>query len=297
MFSGSLPVIAPLQILKGRTLEAATTTAPTGLSKGSAVRKMLNKVPEVTLYFWIIKILCTTVGETAADYLNVDLGFGLTNTTLAVTALLVIVLIFQFGSRKYVPGIYWTAVVLISVVGTLITDNLVDNLGVALQTTTIGFALALAATFGAWYASERTLSIHSIVTARREAFYWLAILFTFALGTSAGDQVAETYGLGFFVSALIFAGAIGLITLAHFRFRLGAITAFWAAYILTRPLGASIGDWMSQAKVDGGLGLGTTVTSFIFLAAILGLVVFLSISKRDQTPPELIEAEGNPQFG
>lgn len=254
-------------------------------------RQMLNKVPEVTLYFWIIKILCTTVGETAADYLNVDLGFGLTNTTYAVSALLIVALIVQFGSRKYVPGIYWTAVVLISVVGTLITDNLVDNLGVALQTTTIAFSLALAATFGVWYAFEKTLSIHSIVTTRREAFYWLAILFTFALGTSAGDQVAEAYGLGFFVSILIFAGAIGLVALAHFQFKLGAITAFWLAYILTRPLGASIGDWMSQPTSDGGLGLGTTDTSFIFLTAILGLVVFLSVSKRDQTPPELVEAE------
>ena len=252
---------------------------------------MLNKVPEVTLYFWIIKILCTTVGETAADYLNVDLGFGLTNTTYAVGALLIVALAFQFRSNRYVPGIYWTAVVLISVVGTLITDNLVDNMGVALQTTTIGFSLALAATFAAWYAVERTLSIHSIITIRREAFYWLAILFTFALGTSAGDLIAETYGLGFFVSVLIFAAAIAIVTLAHFRFKLGAITAFWLAYILTRPLGASIGDWMSQPTGNGGLGLGTTGTSFIFLAAILSLVVYLQITKKDQTPPELIEAE------
>ena len=270
---------------------AQPSIAGTGQSLG---RRMLNKVPEVTLYFWIIKILCTTVGETAADYMNVDLGLGLTNTTYVVSALLIVALIFQFRSRKYVPGIYWTAVVLISVVGTLITDNLVDNMGVALQTTTIVFSLALAATFAIWYAVERTLSIHSITTTRREAFYWLAILFTFALGTSAGDQVAETYGLGFFVSVLIFATAIGLVALAHFKFKLGAITAFWAAYILTRPLGASIGDWMSQPTADGGLGLGTTGTSFIFLAAILGLVIFLTVTKKDQTPPELAEAE---QFG
>ncbi len=270
------------------TLAQSTPLTGAGQSLG---RQMLNKVPEVTLYFWIIKILCTTVGETAADYMNVDLGFGLTNTTYAISALLIVALIFQFRSKKYVPGIYWTAVVLISVVGTLITDNLVDNMGVALQTTTIVFSLALVATFAIWYTVERTLSIHSITTTRREAFYWLAILFTFALGTSGGDQVAETYGLGFFVSILIFAGAIGLVTLAHFKFGLGPITAFWAAYILTRPLGASIGDWMSQPTADGGLGLGTTGTSFIFLAAILGLVVFLSVTKKDQTPPELIEAE------
>lgn len=264
---------------------------PTTGADRSLARQMLNKVPEVTLYFWIIKVLCTTVGETAADYMNVDLGFGLTNTTYAIGALLVVALIFQFRSRRYVPGIYWTAVVLISVVGTLITDNLVENMNVALQTTTIGFSVALAITFVVWYAFERTLSIHSITTTRREAFYWLAILFTFALGTSAGDQIAEQYGLGYFISILIFAAAIGLVALAHFRFRLGAVTAFWVAYILTRPLGASIGDWMSQPTANGGLGLGTTVTSFIFLAAILGLVIYLSVTKVDQTPPEVVEAE------
>jgi uncharacterized membrane-anchored protein len=264
---------------------ALTTPVP------STARRILNKVPEVTLFFWIIKILCTTIGETAADYLNVNLGFGLTNTTYVVAALLTIALIFQFRSRRYVPGIYWTAVVLISVVGTLITDNLVDNMGVALQTTTIVFSIALAVTFAVWYAFERTLSIHSIVSFRREAFYWLAILFTFALGTSAGDQVAETYGLGYFVSVLIFAAAIALITLAHFRFGLGPILAFWLAYILTRPLGASIGDLMSQPTADGGLGLGTTVTSLIFLAAIAALVVYLTVTKADQTPPELVEAD------
>lgn len=256
-------------------------------------RQMLNKVPEVTLYFWIIKILCTTVGETAADFLNVNLGFGLTNTTYAVAALLIAVLVVQFRTTRYVPGIYWTAVVLISVVGTLFSDNLVDNLGVPLMATTAAFAAALAVTFVAWYASERTLSIHSITTTRREAFYWLAVLFTFALGTSAGDQIAEQYGFGYFPSILIFAGAIGVVALAHYRFRLGAIPAFWAAYILTRPLGASTGDWMSQPASAGGLGLGTTATSAIFLATILGLVVFLAVSKVDRTPPELFREEAS----
>jgi uncharacterized membrane-anchored protein len=253
---------------------------------------MLNKVPEVTLYFWVIKILCTTVGETAADYLNDTLGFGLTNTSYVMSALLIAVLVFQFRTRKYVPGIYWLAVVLISVVGTLISDNLVDNLGVALETTTIAFGLALAATFTAWYLSERTLSIHSIVTTRREAFYWAAILFTFALGTSAGDLVAEKAGLGYGVSVLIFAGAIALIALAHFRGLLGAVLAFWIAYVLTRPLGASIGDLMSQTKADGGLGLGTTGTSAIFLTTILALVIYLTVTKRDQPPPVPVPEAG-----
>src|SRR5436190_11245291 len=156
------------------------TATPNELTLG---RRMLNKVPEVTVFFWIIKILCTTVGETAADFLNDNLGFGLTNTSLVMSVVLLVVLFFQFRARKYVPGIYWLAVVLISVVGTLISDNLTDNFGVSLVTTTIAFSIALAATFVVWYFKERTLSIHTICTSRREAFYWLAILFTFALGT------------------------------------------------------------------------------------------------------------------
>jgi uncharacterized membrane-anchored protein len=252
---------------------------------------MLNKVPEITLYFWGIKILCTTVGETAADLLNENLGLGLTNTTYIMAAALIAVLVFQFRSRKYVPGIYWLAVVLISVVGTLFSDNLVDNLGVELQTTTIAFSLILACVFGAWYWSERTLSVHTIVTTRREAFYWLAILFTFALGTSAGDLVAEKLELGYLPSVGIFAGAIAIVVIAHFRFKLNAILAFWIAYILTRPLGASIGDYLSQPVEESGLGLGTVLTSIIFLAAILALVVYLTISKRDLIAVSAAEAQ------
>jgi uncharacterized membrane-anchored protein len=252
---------------------------------------MLNKVPEVTLYFWVIKILCTTVGETAADLMNENLGLGLTNTTYIMGAALIVALAFQFRSRKYVAGIYWLAVVLISIVGTLITDNLVDNAGVPLQTTTIAFSAILIAVFAAWYWSERTLSVHTIVTTRREAFYWLAILFTFALGTSAGDLFAEKLELGFLPSAGIFAGAIALITIAHFRFKLNAILAFWLAYILTRPLGASIGDYLSQPVEETGLGLGTVLTSLIFLSAILSLVVYLSITKRDLIAVSADEAQ------
>jgi len=246
-------------------------------------KQMLNKVPEVTLYFWIIKILCTTVGETFADYLNTTMNLGLTGTSLVMGVLLVIVLVFQFRAKKYVPTIYWLAVVLISVVGTLITDNLTDNFGVSLVTTTIIFAIALAITFAVWYMQEKTLSIHSIITTKREAFYWLAILFTFALGTASGDLIAEKFTLGYLLSGLLFFGSIALVTLAHYKLKLNAVLAFWIAYILTRPLGASIGDYLSQVKDDGGLGLGTTTTSIIFLVAILGMVVYLTLSKKDET--------------
>jgi len=254
-----------------------------GSSNRSVGRKMLNKVPEVTLYFWIIKILCTTVGETAADFLNTNLGIGLTDTSLIMAALLLIGLVFQFRADRYIATIYWLCVVLISVVGTLITDNLTDNFGVSLVTTTIVFTIALAITFVAWYASERTLSIHTIVTSRREAFYWLAVLFTFALGTAAGDLVAERFSVGYFLSALIFAALIAVVAVAHKGFGLNAIFSFWVAYILTRPLGASIGDALSQPVPDGGLGLGTTVTSLIFLATIAIVVAYLTITRRDVT--------------
>jgi uncharacterized membrane-anchored protein len=245
-------------------------------------RQMLNKVPEVMIFFWIIKILATTVGETAADFLNTNLNFGLTNTTFVMSGLLLITLFFQFRSRKYVPGIYWLAVVLISVVGTLVTDNLVDNFGVELETTVIIFALALLATFAAWYASEKTLSIHSIYTPKREAFYWLTILFTFALGTAAGDLIAEGLNLGYWKSALMFAALIGVVTIAHYRFKLNAVLAFWIAYILTRPLGASLGDYLSQPRDADGLDLGTVGTSVIFLVTILGLVIYLTKTRRDE---------------
>jgi uncharacterized membrane-anchored protein len=250
-----------------------------------SAKTMLNKVPEVTLFFWIIKILCTTVGETAADFLNTTLKLGLSGTTLIMGVLLAAVLVVQFRLRQYLPGVYWLAVVLISVVGTLITDNLTDNFGVSLWTTTILFSVVLALVFVAWYLSQKTLSIHSIFTRNREAFYWLAVLFTFALGTAAGDLVAEKLDVGYWKSALIFAGLIGVVTLAHFYARLNAVLAFWVAYILTRPLGASIGDYLSQDRDAGGLQLGTPVTSVIFLAAILAVIVYLTVTRKDQIAP------------
>lgn len=241
----------------------------------------LNKVPEVIAIFWIIKVLATTVGETAADYLNETLGFGLTNTTLVTAALFVVVIAVQVRLKKYVAPVYWLAVVLISVVGTLITDNLTDAMGVPLILSTVVFSVLLALTFATWYRVERTLSIHSVVTRRREAFYWLAILFTFALGTAAGDLIGEQFALGYGPSLALFAGVILAITVAYFVFRINAVLAFWLAYIMTRPLGASFGDLLSQDRSAGGLGLGTTVTSFVFLVTIAALVVYLAATKAD----------------
>ncbi len=255
---------------------------------------IFSKVPEVTVFFWIIKILCTTVGETAADFLNENLNLGLTGTTLVLGVLLIIALFFQFRAKRYIPAIYWLVVVLLSVFGTLITDNLTDNMGISLVTTTIVFSIALAATFVVWYMSEKTLSIHSIYTMRREAFYWLAILFTFALGTAAGDLVAERFELGYLTSALIFGGLIAAVFVAHKVFKLNAVLAFWIGYILTRPLGASIGDYFSQLPDDGGMGLGTVGTSALFLTAILITVTYLAVTKKDavavEVPVQVISA-------
>lgn len=245
---------------------------------------MLNKVPEVTVFFWVIKILCTTVGESFADYVNETLGFGLTNTTVLFTVALVVVLVAQFRSRRYVPGTYWLAVVLISVVGTLLTDNLTDAHGVPLWISSTGFALLLAAVFGAWYARERTLSIHSITTTPREGWYWLVVLVTFALGTAVGDWTLELTGWSPGASILLPAGLIALVLVA-WRAGLGPVLSFWLAYVLTRPLGANIGDFLASPHADGGLGLGTLVTSVVFLATILATVVFLSVTEVDRTSP------------
>lgn len=246
------------------------------------LKQMLNKVPEATLYFWIIKVLATTVGETGADFLAVNLNLGLSITSYIVSGLLLASLFIQFKARKYVPCMYWLVVVLISVVGTLITDNLVDNLGVSLEAATIAFSLALAVTFAVWYASEKTLSIHSIYTSKREFFYWLTILFTFALGTAAGDLVSEAGGIGYGASGLLFIAAIAAIALSYHFLKMNAILAFWLAYIFTRPLGASMGDLLSKPLTQGGIGLGTVDTSALFVTIIISLVVFLTVTKKDQ---------------
>jgi uncharacterized membrane-anchored protein len=267
-------------------------TAPATLQRQPAATitrtQMLNKVPEVTVYFWLIKVLCTTVGESFADYINETLGVGLTNTTLIFSAALIVALVAQFRLRRYVPAVYWVSVVLISVVGTLLTDNLTDGQGVPLWISTAVFAVVLAVVFGVWYARERTLSIHSIVTTPRESFYWLAVLVTFALGTAVGDWTVELTGWGPGSSVLLPAGLIAAVFIA-WRLGAGPVLSFWIAYILTRPLGANIGDFLGSGHHDGGLALGTLWTSVLFLGAILVTVVYLSVSKVDRT--ELVHHE------
>jgi uncharacterized membrane-anchored protein len=245
-------------------------------------RQLAVKVPAVTAFFWIIKVLATTVGETFSDYINETLGFGLGNTTFVMTVVLVILLAIQVGSGVYRPWLYWVNIVVVSITGTLITDNLTDGLGFPLLYSMIIFGALLAITFVIWYRREKSLAMKSINTRGRELFYWLAILLTFAMGTATGDYLGDALSLGFALSAVIFAVAIGLVAVLWKSRLISEILAFWIAYILTRPLGASIGDLLAQAPKDGGLGLGTTVTSIIFLVAILASVSYLAISKRDQ---------------
>lgn len=247
------------------------------LAQGS-LTTLFNRVPKVTVDFWFIKLMAVTMGETAADYLAKNMGLGLTGTALLMSAVLGVALFFQFAQKKYIPSYYWTAVVLISIVGTLITDCLLDVFGVPLITTTIIFTVILAATFAIWYAVEKTLSIHSIFTTRREIYYWLAILFTFSLGTAAGDMVAERFSLGYLATGLLFAAIVGCFALGYYVLKLNGILMFWLAYIFTRPLGASFGDLLSQPKDYGGLGLGTVITSVIFLTAIIAIVTYMSLT-------------------
>lgn len=241
---------------------------------------MLNRVPEVTAAFWIIKVLATTVGETGADYLSADLKLGLSNTSYIMSGVLLIALLNQFRLKRYIPVSYWIVVVLMSITGTLITDRLVEELGVSLVTTTIVFSIVLAVIFALWYLTEKTLAMHSINTVKRELFYWAAILFTFALGTATGDLVAEAFQLGYTQATLIFGLLIAAVAISYYYFRLNAVLAFWIAYILTRPLGASTGDLLSQPAGNGGFGLGTVGTSMLFLSIIVSLIIYISVKPK-----------------
>lgn len=244
------------------------------------MEKLFNKVPAVTLVFWIIKILATTVGETAADVLSDTFKLGLVVTSWVMAAALAIALVVQFRAKKYIPTIYWIAVVFISVVGTLISDNLVENMGVPLATTTAIFSAALAGTFIWWYLSEHTLSVHTIFTRRREMFYWAAILFTFSLGTSGGDLLSESLGLGYLVALGIFAAGIAVVFVLYKLRVLNGVAAFWIAYVLTRPLGASAGDLLTAAKDAGGMELNRLTVSGVILLVVVILVVYLTREER-----------------
>jgi uncharacterized membrane-anchored protein len=243
-----------------------TTTAPPRRAAG-----WLTKVPVITATFWVIKVLSTTIGETFADFLSVNVGLGPSITDAAMMTVLAVALTIQLRKQKYTPWIYWLCVVLVSIVGTQITDFFTDTLGVSLYLSTAVFAVILTLVFIAWHRQEGTLAITSVDTRRREIFYWAAILVTFALGTAAGDLATEALSLGFRNGVLIFGGLI-LTTFVANRLGANAVLTFWIAYVLTRPLGASLGDLLTQSKDFGGLGLGASLTSVLFVAVIIVLV-------------------------
>ena len=280
-------------------MDTTTSFAPATPS----LRQLLNKVPEITLYFWAIKCLCTTIGETLSDNITTTWAggdnasvHGLDVASLKVMfitmGVLAILLAVQFTRRQYVAAIYWANIVVISLVGTQITDQFEGNGDQPnnMWAITIVSITLLALVFLVWWLVERTLSMHSIRTYRREAFYWLAILVTFATGTAVGDLIAEKFSMGYLTTLLLFVAVIAVIA-ALWRFTsINGVLAFWLAYIMTRPLGASTGDFLSQ-KGNQGLHLGTSVTSYIFLGLIICLVAFLQMRKPDITPVELANAD------
>jgi uncharacterized membrane-anchored protein len=238
-----------------------------------------RRVPDVTAYFWTIKVLTTAMGEATSDYLVhrfdpvVAVAFGAVGLAVA--------LFLQFSMRRYVAGFYWFAVVMVAVFGTMVADVLHIKFGVPYQLSTGLFAVVLTVVFVAWQRTEKTLSIHSISTTRREVFYWAAVISTFALGTAVGDMTATTLHLGYFFSGVLFAGLIAVPALAFRFLGLNAILAFWSAYVLTRPLGASFADWLGKPHAVGGLALGDGRVSFALTVVIVGLVAYLTVTGRD----------------
>tara|TARA_R110001599_G_scaffold284714_2_gene486768 strand:+ start:5958 stop:6731 length:774 start_codon:yes stop_codon:yes gene_type:complete len=246
------------------------------------MKNVLKRVPEVTLIFWIIKTLSTTVGETGADFLAADLGLGMPIVAIVMSSIMAILLYLQFANiKQYIPTNYWAIVVLMSVVGTLVTDILVDMVGISMMALSITFTATMLIGFFIWYQSEKTLSIHSIDTGKREAYYWIIIMLAFALGTAVGDLIAEHLGLGYGLTLLIFTCLIAAVSAAYFIFKINGILAFWLAFILTRPLGASLGDFLTQAPIDGGLGVDMVLVNGLFFAVIIGLVLYLNAQRKE----------------
>jgi uncharacterized membrane-anchored protein len=243
-----------------------------------------SKVPQITVYFWIIKILTTAMGEALADFLAFRYGpvlIGVIGTVAFVAAL-----VLQFRVRTYMAWAYWFAVAMVAVFGTLCADGMHIVLHVPYTISTTFFGVALAVVFVAWYAVEGTLSIHSIYTPRREAFYWLTVMATFALGTALGDLTATTLGLGFLASGIMFTVFIAIPALAYWKLRMNAIFAFWFAYVLTRPLGASYADWLGVGHSHGGVGLGRGLVALILSVVIVGFVAYLAVTRKDVDPDE-----------
>lgn len=286
----TLPMAFALIVLKNYTPRLLVYTCLAQVNKADqleinklkgerVMKKLLLRVPEVTFIFWVIKVLSTTVGETGADFLAFDLGYGMPKVALLMSALMALLLFFQFSKiKRYLPVNYWSIVILMSIVGTLITDLLVDDFGVSLVTLSVFFTITMIAGFVIWYANEKSLSIHSIDTAKREVYYWIIILLAFALGTGVGDLISENLSMGYGVALLLFAGAIAVTAFGYYVLKINSVLTFWLGFILTRPLGASLGDFLTKSTTDGGLGVGMVTVNAAFFFVIVGLVAYLGIT-------------------
>ena len=256
-------------------------------------RQPASKVPEkITVYFWIIKILTTAMGEALADFMA--LRYNPVLAGVVGTLVFAVALVLQFRARRYRVWIYWFAVAVVAVWGTLAADGLHIKLGVPYAVSSAFFAVCLVVVFVTWYATEHTLSIHSITSPRRELFYWATVLVTFALGTAVGDLTATTLHLGFLTSGLMFTGLICLPALAYWKLGLNPVLAFWIAYVLTRPLGASYADWLGVPHRYGGVALGRGLVALILSAVIVGFVAYLAVTRKDVQPEETVQASRAP---
>jgi uncharacterized membrane-anchored protein len=266
------------------TSPGAAAHPPSPAGSSVLTRRMLNKVPRVTVYFWLIKVLCTTVGQTAAEYVEDTLRFGLAGSVKVSASVLAVLLLVQFRLDRYVPLAYWLVVVAIGVFAPLLAELLTESAGIPAGAVAALFAAGLGVVCAAWWAVERTMALDTIVTSRREAFFWAAVVFAFAIGSAVGDAVVEHAGVGYAVSIAVFGTALALIALARGR-GAGAVLTFWLAFVVTGPLGAAVGDAIARdSEPHSGLGLGAVSTSAIFVAVILGLVGYLTVTDRDRPP-------------
>ena len=240
----------------------------------------LNRVAQLGILFWVIKIVSTTVGETAADYVSVNLDLGLVSTTILMGLITIAVTFWNFKQKKYFPPSYWFLIVMMSIEGTLITDLLVEQFGISMLILDVIFAIAMAAVFYVWYKKEGSLSIHDINNDSREKFYWVIVLTTFALGTGVGDTVSEYLRVGYIYSLIIFSAIFILAGLLNYYKLIGGVLAFWIAFIVTRPIGASLGDLLIQEPKDGGLGISVSTVNIVFFIIIIASVTYIKMTYR-----------------
>ena len=249
-------------------------------------KELINRVAHLGVLFWIIKIFSTTVGETAADYVSDNLKFGLIVTAILMAVITIGAVFWNFKQKKYYPPSYWLLIVMMSIEGTLITDLLVEKLNVSILILDVVFTITMALMFYLWYKKEHSLSIHSINNDKREIFYWLIVLTTFALGTGVGDTISEHLNFGYLPSLILFGSIFILSGVLNYFKVISGVLAFWIAFIVTRPIGASLGDLFIQSPKDGGLGISVAIINIVFFIVIIASVVYLTLKPANAATKE-----------